>query len=112
MSDNQLKNIDDILNNIPLRNKFGDNYPRERLNKVEVPLYKIENIADSKKMFEPWYKECDEIIAACEVHDQLGRNFEQWYNEKYISTKPPGMVQGNGEISVLSPSKKHGEMLK
>lgn len=106
MSSNNLQNVNEILRKIPLYNKFGDHYPHETLKKIEVPQYRIEHLQSVRDMFDPWYKECQDVATLCENHDNATKKFDDWYYQKYISSKPPGMVKGTGEMLVLSPSKK------
>lgn len=94
---------EDILRSRPLYNGRGSDFPRKVLNRAEVPQIKLQPSQPSEAMFEPWYRECDDVVRACEMHDKRCEAFDQWYAQRYMSNKPPGMVSN----VVLSPLRRN-----
>ncbi|QLG71027.1 hypothetical protein HG535_0B00650 [Zygotorulaspora mrakii] len=95
-------NIDDILLKSPLYNAHGSAFPHMDLKKLEAPQIRLQPLQPSSQVFESWHKECENLINLCNVHDQGPKQFDQWYTEKFMSSKPPGMI----ENVMLSPSRR------
>ncbi|QLL33601.1 hypothetical protein HG536_0E05120 [Torulaspora globosa] len=98
----KLSEVEELLRKYPLYNSHGQEFPRNVLRRVPVPHIKLQPLQPSAEMFAPWYRECDELVKCCEVHDKAGELFDQWYSQRYMSNKPPGMV---GNV-ILSPSRR------
>ena len=45
-------NAHDILRKVPLYNKFGPDFPREKLSRVRVPEFRLEPLQSSEEMFQ------------------------------------------------------------
>lgn len=99
---NNTNNAEDILRKFPLYNAHGSQFPRNVLPRLQVPQIKLQALQPSSQIFDPWYQECDNLITACRVHDEGGEQFDQWYSQRYMSNKPPGMI----ENVMLSPSRR------
>ncbi|CAI4063248.1 hypothetical protein N7582_002353 [Saccharomyces uvarum] len=95
-------NVEELLRNIPLYNKYGRDFPQETVTRLQMPDFKLPSLQPTRDLLDPWYKECDNVTKVCHLHDSSSRKFDEWYKEKYMSKKPPGMV---GSI-LLSPSRK------
>lgn len=95
--------VEEILKKYPLYNAHGSDFPRSVQERAELPQIKLQPLQPVAAMFAPWYEECDDVIRACDAHDQRGEAFEQWYTQRYMSNKPPGMVDN----VVLSPSRRN-----
>lgn len=95
--------VEEILRKHLLYNAHGSDFPSNVLKRIEVPQIRLQPLQPSAAMFAPWYQECDDLVKACEEHDRRGEEFDQWYLQRFMSNKPPGMV---GNV-VLSPSKRN-----
>ncbi|CCD24543.1 ubiquitin-binding ESCRT-I subunit protein MVB12 NDAI_0D02290 [Naumovozyma dairenensis CBS 421] len=98
---NTLK-VEEILRKIPLYNKYGEDFPKETLQLMKVPEFKYNELQPTETMFKPWYEECDNLVKTCEQHDKSNESFDNWLYDKYLKTKPPGMMGS----TLLSPSKR------
>ncbi|CCF56700.1 hypothetical protein KAFR_0B04040 [Kazachstania africana CBS 2517] len=96
-------NYQELLRKIPLYNKYGDDYPDKMLPKLDVPEIKIQPLPPINKTIEAWITELDKAVDYWSKYsDNNIKEFNDWYNKKYLSNKPPGLVNS----SVLSPVHK------
>ncbi|CCH59574.1 hypothetical protein TBLA_0B07570 [Henningerozyma blattae CBS 6284] len=107
-------NTENLLRQLPLINSKGVGFPQEsvvsKLNEGQtqtqgqIQTLNLNRSVNTKEMFEPWYKECDELKNRLEKDIREGETFHDWYKEKYLNKIPPGLL--DGQMNVLSPSKK------
>lgn len=101
-----MSNIDyrELLRRIPLYNKYGPQYPSAPIPRYNIPEYRLQQLPPVNEMIDPWLKECDEVIQDLNEYSQHYNKFNDFYQSKYMSSKPPGMTENNNHI--LSPSVK------
>ncbi|EDO19185.1 hypothetical protein Kpol_1050p42 [Vanderwaltozyma polyspora DSM 70294] len=85
--------IECLIRGIPLYNAYGVMFPNvNKLRKFTSDVIDVPVVRGTDEMFNPWYKECEHILNDCNGHDSSFKTFDDWYKEKYLSSKPHGIT--------------------